>query len=487
MTDWEVVIGLEVHAELKTASKMFCACPTVDVIKAAPNSAVCPVCLGLPGALPVVNRRAVELGARAALALGCTIQTYSIFARKNYFYPDLPKGYQISQYETPLAVNGLIDLQTSQGIKRVRILRTHLEEDTGKLTHVNTEGDNHSLVDLNRAGVPLLEIVSEPDMRSVEEAKAYAVAIHRILRYIDVSSCDMEKGAIRFEANISIRPRGSDVLNTRTEIKNLNSFRALERASAYEIQRQIQVVESGGKVIQETVGWNDLEGVTFSQRSKEEAHDYRYFPEPDLPPLVVDEVWLAEIKRGMLELPDQKAARFKEQYGLSDYDTALLVEDRAIADYFEQLMTALDGKNAKQAANWVNGEMLSRMNESGLSLDAVKVTPAGLAGLIGQVEDGKINLKTAKQVYGEMFSTGKDAGEIIREKGLVQISDNSFIRDLIGQVIAANPGEVQSYLAGKETLANWFFGQVMARAKGQASPNVIREELARMLAELKNE
>jgi aspartyl-tRNA(Asn)/glutamyl-tRNA(Gln) amidotransferase subunit B len=297
----------------------------------------------------------------------------------------------------------------------------------------------------------------------------------------------MEKGAIRFEANISIRPRGSNVLNTRTEIKNLNSFRALERASAYEIQRQIQVVESGGKVIQETVGWNDLEGVTFSQRSKEEAHDYRYFPEPDLPPLVVDEAWLAEIKNGMLELPDQKAIRFKERYGLSDYDTALLVEDKSIADYFEQVMTALDGKNAKQAANWINGEMLSRMNESGLNLDQVKVTPAGLAGLIGQVEDGKINLKTAKQVYGEMFTTGKDAETIIREKGLVQISDNSFIRDLIGQVIAANPGEVQSYLAGKETLANWFFGQVMARAKGQAAPNVIREELARMLAEMKNQ
>jgi aspartyl-tRNA(Asn)/glutamyl-tRNA(Gln) amidotransferase subunit B len=485
MTDWEVVIGLEVHAELATASKMFCACPTVDVIQAQPNTAVCPVCLGLPGALPVVNRRAVELGARAALALGCEVQPYSIFARKNYFYPDLPKGYQISQYETPLAVNGKLEIKTSAGTKVVRVHRAHLEEDTGKLTHVNAKGDSYSLVDLNRAGVPLLEIVSEPDMHSIEEAKAYAMGIHRILRYIEVSSCDMEKGAIRFEANISIRPVGSDVLNTRTEIKNLNSFRALERSLAYEIQRQIQVVEGGGRVIQETVGWNDLEGVTFSQRSKEEAHDYRYFPEPDLPPLVIEPEWLAEIKAGMVELPDAKQERFIRQYGLSEYDARLLVEDKAVAAYFEQVV-AVDAKvSPKSAANWINGEWISCLNQSGKSVAEVKVTPQSLAELTLRVAEGKINLNTAKQVFGEMFKTGKSADEIIREKGLVQITDNSLISELIAGVIKDHPEEVASYLAGKETLANWFFGQVMARAKGQASPAVIRAELEQQLARLK--
>lgn len=485
MTDWEVVIGLEVHAELATASKMFCACPTVDVIQAQPNTAVCPVCLGLPGALPVVNRRAVELGARAALALGCEVQPYSIFARKNYFYPDLPKGYQISQYETPLAVNGKLEIKTSAGTKVVRVHRAHLEEDTGKLTHVNAKGDSYSLVDLNRAGVPLLEIVSEPDMHSIEEAKAYAMGIHRILRYIEVSSCDMEKGAIRFEANISIRPVGSDVLNTRTEIKNLNSFRALERSLAYEIQRQIQVVEGGGRVIQETVGWNDLEGVTFSQRSKEEAHDYRYFPEPDLPPLVIEPEWLAEIKAGMVELPDAKQERFIRQYGLSEYDARLLVEDKAVAAYFEQTV-AVDVKvSPKSAANWINGEWISCLNQSGKSVAEVKVTPQSLAELTLRVAEGKINLNTAKQVFGEMFKTGKSADEIIREKGLVQITDNNLISELIAGVIKDHPEEVASYLAGKETLANWFFGQVMARAKGQASPAVIRAELEQQLARLK--
>jgi aspartyl-tRNA(Asn)/glutamyl-tRNA(Gln) amidotransferase subunit B len=350
---------------------------------------------------------------------------------------------------------------------------------------VNAKGDSYSLVDLNRAGVPLLEIVSEPDMHSIEEAKAYAMAIHRILRYIEVSSCDMEKGAIRFEANISIRPVGSDVLNTRTEIKNLNSFRALERSLAYEIQRQIQVVEGGGRVIQETVGWNDLEGVTFSQRSKEEAHDYRYFPEPDLPPLVIEPEWLAEIKAGMVELPDAKQERFIRQYGLSEYDARLLVEDKAVAAYFEQVV-AVDAKvSPKSAANWINGEWISCLNQSGKSVAEVKVTPQSLAELTLRVAEGKINLNTAKQVFGEMFKTGKSADEIIREKGLVQITDNNLISELIAGVIKDHPEEVASYLAGKETLANWFFGQVMARAKGQASPAVIRAELEQQLARLK--
>jgi aspartyl-tRNA(Asn)/glutamyl-tRNA(Gln) amidotransferase subunit B len=486
MTDWETVIGLEVHAELKTASKMFCSCPTVDVITAQPNSAVCPVCLGLPGALPVVNKQAVELGSRAALALGCEVLPYSIFARKNYFYPDLPKGYQISQYETPLAVNGSLEIKTSAGSKVIRIHRAHLEEDTGKLTHVSKDGESYTLVDLNRAGVPLLEIVTEPDMHTVVEAKAYATTLYILLKYIDVSSCDMEKGAIRFEANISIRPYGTEVLNTRTEIKNLNSFRALERSLTYEIQRQIQVVESGGRVIQETVGWNDLEGVTFSQRSKEEAHDYRYFPEPDLPPLVIDSIWLDKIRKEMPELPRQKAVRLKQQYSLGDYDIQQLILDSALADYFEEILKNEASISPKSAANWVTGELLSQMNQSSITLEDNPVKASDLAGLIGRVNEGLINLNTAKAVFAEMFQTGKSADTIIQEKGLIQITDNHLIQDLVTAVINDHPEEVKNYLAGKETLSNWFFGQVMGRAKGQAAPAVIRQELEKQLSNMKN-
>ena len=336
------VIGLEVHAELSTATKMFCGCRVVDVTQSLPNSSVCPVCMGLPGALPVINKKAVELGLRAALALECTPLPYSIFARKNYFYPDLPKGYQISQYETPLAENGRLKIKTSQGEKIIRIRRTHLEEDTGKLTHVTSDGEAYTLVDLNRAGIPLLEIVTEPDMHSVEEVKAYAATLQQILRYIQASSCDMENGAIRFEANVSVMPEGSETLGTRTEIKNLNSFRSLERAIEYEISRQIRVLDDGSRVIQETVGWNETEGVTFSQRNKEEAHDYRYFPEPDLPPLVVNKEWVERIRKDLPELPDQKSVRFSREYDLTEYDIAILISDIRIADYFESLIHSRD-------------------------------------------------------------------------------------------------------------------------------------------------
>jgi aspartyl-tRNA(Asn)/glutamyl-tRNA(Gln) amidotransferase subunit B len=331
ITEYEPVIGLEVHAELRTKSKMFCSCAVVDSVSAPPNTAVCPVCTGMPGTLPVVNRMAVEYGVRVALALGCTVNPVSIFARKNYFYPDLPKGYQISQYEEPLAENGKLVIQTAEGEKSIRVRRVHLEEDTGKLTHI-TGG---SLVDLNRAGVPLLEIVSEPDMRSIEEARAYAESLREILRYLEVNSGDMEKGVIRFEANISVRPKGSDVLNTRVEIKNLNSFRALERATAFEIERQSKILANGGVVEQETLGWNEAKETTYSQRSKEDAHDYRYFPEPDLPPLVVDESWLERVRAGLPELPRAKYLRFIEQYGLTEYDADVLTSDKAVAEYFE--------------------------------------------------------------------------------------------------------------------------------------------------------
>ena len=485
MTVWEPVIGLEVHAELKTASKMFCGCPVVDVITSNPNTAVCPVCLGLPGALPVANRHAVELGARAALALNCEVQTRSIFARKNYFYPDLPKGYQISQYEFPLALNGSLEILTSTGKKTIRIRRAHLEEDTGKLTHIHRDHEDFTLVDLNRAGIPLLEIVTEPDLRTIEEARAYAMSLHRILKYMDVSSCDMEKGAIRFEANISIRPAGSTELNTRTEIKNLNSFRTLELALAYEIQRQIEIVENGGRVIQETVGWDDALEVTFSQRSKEEAHDYRYFPEPDLPPLVVDEPWLKRILSEIPENQDDKAKRFKSQYQLTDYDVQVLVDDRLIADLFEKTVALGENLSGKTVANWISGELFSWLKQTGINADQIKITPEMLVELIRQVEQGKINPNTAKQVFGEMFRSGRAADEIIRSQGLVQISDEDVLNKMIADVLNEHPNEVRNYQAGKDNLTNWFFGQVMSRASGQASPTVVRKLLQNQLDRLR--
>jgi len=342
------VIGLEVHAELKTRTKMFCACSVVDSSLSQPNSAVCPVCMGLPGALPVTNKQAVELGLRAALALDCSPLHTSIFARKNYFYPNLPKGYQISQYETPLAVNGRLEMDTPQGKKVVRIRRVHLEEDTGKLTHISADGGSYSLVDLNRAGVPLLEIVTEPDMHSLEEVRAYAITLREILRHLDVNSGDMEKGALRFEANISVMPVNSRDLGVRTEIKNLNSFRAMEGALLYEIQRQISVIENGGQVQQETVGWNEKEGITFPQRGKEEAHDYRYFPEPDLPPLVVDSQWLESIRREMPEMPRQKRKRYSDDFHLPEKYTSILMQDLGMAFYFEAVV--LHGETPLEAA-----------------------------------------------------------------------------------------------------------------------------------------
>ncbi len=479
------VIGLEVHAELSTATKMFCGCRVVDVTQSLPNSSVCPVCMGLPGALPVINKKAVELGLRAGLALECTPLPYSIFARKNYFYPDLPKGYQISQYETPLAENGRLKIKTSQGEKIIHIRRAHLEEDTGKLTHVTSEGEAYTLVDLNRAGIPLLEIVTEPDMHSVEEVKAYAASLQQILRYIRASSCDMENGAIRFEANVSVMPEGSKTLGTRTEIKNLNSFRSLERAIEYEISRQIRVLDDGSRVIQETVGWNETEGVTFSQRNKEEAHDYRYFPEPDLPPLVVDKEWVESIRKRLPELPDHKSVRFSREYSLSEYDIAILISDIRIADYFESLIHS--GITPKIAANWINGQLFNEMNILTLDWDHVPVAVEDLADLIQRVERGELNLQTGKSVLGEMIRKGITAAQIIKEKGLVQIHDVQIIKKAIQTVITENPKEVASYLAGKEALLQWFFGQVMRKTGGQASPEAVKAELEAQLTILKND
>ena len=478
--EYEPVIGLEVHAELSTKSKMFCGCAVVDSVSAPPNTAVCPVCSGMPGTLPVVNRMAVEYGMRVALALGCKVNPASIFARKNYFYPDLPKGYQICQYEQPLAEHGKLVISTSQGEKTVRVLRVHLEEDTGKLTHINEPSGGYSLLDLNRAGVPLLEIVSEPDMRSVEEARAYAEALREILRYLEVNSGDMEKGVIRFESNISVRKKGSDALNTRVEIKNLNSFRALERATAFEIARQSKLTAAGGVVEQETLGWNEARETTYTQRSKEDAHDYRYFPEPDLPPLVIDEAWLERVRAELPELPREKRQRFITEYGLTEYDASVLTGEKAVALYFEEAVKSGD-VSPKTIANWMTGDLFALMNQASITVADLKVRPDALAELARLVESGEINQSSGKTVLSEMFQSGKRAVEIVAARGLKQVSDEGLIAELVGQVLDENPGEVESFKAGKESLVNWLFGQVMRKAGGKANPQVVRAELERQL------
>ena len=480
---YEPVIGLEVHAELATASKMFCSCAIVDTTKVEPNVSVCPICAGMPGTLPVLNKLAVEYGVRVALALECEVQHTSIFARKNYFYPDLPKGYQISQYEDPLALNGRMIVDTPQGEHLIRVRRVHLEEDTGKLTHVHQDGQDYSLVDLNRAGVPLLEIVSEPDMHSLEDVRAYATGLRTILRAVGVNSGDMEKGVIRFEANVSIRLEGSQELGTRVEIKNLNSFRAMERGIAFEVERQAKILDTGGTVDQETLGWNEAEQRTYSQRSKEEAHDYRYFTEPDLPPLVVDPAWIEKVRAEQPELPRAKAVRFQEQYGISRQEANRLADETETAAYFESCAASLQDAPARSAASWILGELFAWMNTSGSSITAVRVTPVMLAELIDRVQRGEINLNTGKSVLSEMLANGRPASEIIAEKGLSQVSDTSSIADLVEDVLAQYPTELESFRNGKETLANWFFGQVMRAAGGRANPAVLRLELEKQLKE----
>ena len=483
--NYEPVIGLEVHAELLTNSKMFCGCAVVDSTAAAPNSVVCPICAGLPGTLPVINARAVEFALRVALALNCEIQPLSVFARKNYFYPDLPKGYQVSQYERPLAVNGWLEIETAAGPQRVRLRRVHLEEDTGKLNHVDpAPGDaEHSLVDLNRAGVPLLEIVSEPDLRSAEAVKAYCVALRSLLRYLGVNSGDMEKGVIRFEPNISVRPAGAAELRTRTELKNLNSFRALERGVLYEIERQVRVWEGGGAVEQETRGWDEAAGVTVGQRGKEHAHDYRYFPDPDLPPLAVTPEWIAAVRAGLPELPAAKRARFVAAYSLSSYDAELLTEDQAVAEFFEAAVAAQkpETRNPKSIANWITGELFRLMNAAGQSLAQVRITPAQLAELADLVAAGAVNLNTARAVLAETCASGRAPGQVVAERGLGQVSDSAELETLVAEALDGNPEQLAAYLAGKTTLEQWFFGQVMKRTQGRGNPQLIRPILARQL------
>ena len=477
ITQYESVIGLEVHAQIHTASKMFCPCPVADDTgEIEPNTFVCPVCTAMPGVLPVINRRAIEIAIMTGLALHCEIPSVSRFARKSYFYPDLPKGYQISQYAMPLAVEGYLDIETENGPRRIRITRAHMEEDTGKLYHV----DGVSRVDFNRAGVPLLEIVSEPDMRSVEEVRAYATKVRSILVYLNVNSGDMEKGVMRFEANVSVRPAGSDVLNPRHEVKNLNSFRALARSVAYEIESQTATMEAGGTVVQQTMGWDDARGVTVPQRGKEHAHDYRYFPEPDLPPLEPGSRLVETLRAQLPELPDAKRVRFISKHGLNNYDAQLLVADRLTADYYEAAV-ATGKSNPKAIANWITGELFRLMNESGTPIGLVQVSPQALVELIGLVSDGTVNQNTGKEVLDEMFASGRDAKQIVDQRGLAQISDEAALETIITQVLDNNPDEVNAYLDGKEQLIGWMIGKAMRATRGKANPHLVRALLQREL------
>ena len=478
-------IGLEVHVELATRSKMFCSCAVVDPTTSPPNSSVCPVCCGMPGVLPVINKNAVELAIKAGLALNCHIAETSIFARKNYFYPDLPKGYQISQYEYPLCVKGSMLIRTPQGEKNIRVTRAHLEEDTGKLTHVDDNGETYSLVDLNRAGVPLLEIVSEPDMHTVDDVRAYGHELRLLLRWLGVSSGDMEKGSMRFEANLSMRPEGCEELGTRVEIKNLNSFRAMEQAIIYQMKIQQETLSKGEKVAQQTLGWNEAEGKTVIQRSKEDANDYRYFPEPDLPPLVVDQSWLDEIKQAMPELPNARRARYAKDYGLNQEDIERLVEEKGISQFFEDCLAAAPKLSPKSIVNWMLTDLFAWLNQNSSKLEDIKIGTKGFVELVQLVDKGTINQNTGKEVLAEMLDSGKSAMEIIDAKGLHQISDSSLITQMVTEVLQANPKEVESYLGGKETLVNWLFGQVMKQAKGKANPQLLKKELQRQLDAMK--
>ena len=471
---YEVVIGLEVHAQLLTQSKMFCNCP--NSFGANPNTMICPVCSGQPGSLPVINRYAIELGVRAALALHCEIHQESIFARKNYFYPDLPKGYQISQYEKPFCTNGYVMIRLKNGTeKRVGITRIHFEEDAGKSIHAS----HGTLVNLNRAGVPLCEIVSEPDMRSSEEAGQYLRTLRSIVRYADVCDGNMEEGSFRCDANVSLRPRGSTKFGTKIELKNINSFRYVEKAIDYEIERQCEILERGETLVQQTRGWNSAKGITELMREKEQAHDYRYFPEPDLPVLVISPEWQSEIEKQMPELPDAKRLRFQSEYGLSDYDAGVLTASRELAKYYEEVVALT--QNPKASANWIANELLGRLNAAGQEIEQSPVASAQLGDLIRRIDSNEISGKIGKTVFEEMFLTRKSAEAIIKEKGLVQISDTGALEAAIRKVMQANPEQVQSYKAGKVKLLGFFVGQVMKETKGQANPGVLNELVKKLL------
>jgi aspartyl-tRNA(Asn)/glutamyl-tRNA(Gln) amidotransferase subunit B len=475
---YEPVIGLEVHVQLGTASKIFCGCPTS--FGEPPNTNVCPVCLGLPGALPVLNRRAVELAVMASLALNCRVNATSRFARKNYFYPDLPKGYQTSMYDEPLSEHGWVDIEVDGTRKRIGITRIHMEDDAGKSVHEGfSDSDRYSYVDLNRTGTPLIEIVSEPDMRSPEEAYAYLTEVKQVLQFAGVSTCDMEKGHLRCDANISVRLRGAEKLGTRAEVKNLNSFRFLKAALEYEIARQVAVVESGGAVVQETRLYDADAGETFGMRSKEHAHDYRYFPEPDLVPLRVGESWLAEIRSAMPELPASRRARFIESYGLREYDAAILTQSRDLADYFEEAATV--SGDPKTAANWVIVELMAVLNAAGKEISEAPIPAARLGELVAMIHSGDLSGKLAKEVFAKMVETGDAPAVIVEREGLRQISDTAALDKIIEEVLARNTKQVEQYRAGKTKVLGFLVGQVMAATRGQANPGTVNQLLKKKL------
>jgi aspartyl-tRNA(Asn)/glutamyl-tRNA(Gln) amidotransferase subunit B len=479
MAKYEAVIGLEVHAQLLTKTKIFCGCSTQ--FGDAPNANTCPVCLGLPGTLPVLNKRAVELGMQAALALNCTVHEHSRFARKNYFYPDLPKGYQISQYELPLATDGRLEIEVGGAKKRVGITRLHLEEDAAKNLHEGfKDSATKGYVDYNRCGSPLSEIVSEPDMRTPEEAYAFLTTLRQILLYTGVSDCNMEEGSLRCDANVSVRLRGKKEFGTKVEVKNLNSFRFLQKALEYEIERHIGVIESGGRISQETRLWNQAENYTVSMRSKEKAHDYRYFPEPDLLPVHVSATWRDAVKNALPELPEAKRSRFIGSYGISPYDAGVLTSSRELADYFEAVVRA--GAPGKASANWLQTELLRRLNDSGKEITVSPVTAASLAELIKLAEGGKITAAVGKKVFAKMFETGRGAAEIVEAEGLgAQVSSDS-LEQIAREVIEKNPENVAKFKSGNEGVFKFFVGQVIKATRGQANPQAVNELLKKLLA-----
>ncbi len=473
---YDVVIGVEVHAQLRTKSKMFCGCGATFGLSA--NSQTCPVCLGLPGSLPVINSAAVEMAVRAGLALNCTIGTNNRFARKNYFYPDLPKGYQISQYESPVCKHGWVQIATGDGNKRVRIRRAHLEEDAGK--NVHETGTSGSFVDLNRAGTPLLEIVTEPDMRSADEVVAYLKGLRDILMYLDVCDGNMEEGSFRCEPNLSLRPLGQKEFGTKVELKNINSFKFVKDALEYEIRRQTKTLNEGGKIQQETRLWNIERGETAVMRSKEEAHDYRYFPDPDLVPLKLDQEWIEGFRSSLPELPAIRAKRFVDEYGLPEYDAGVLTASKGLADYFESSVKLFG--QPKTVSNWVMGELTRELNNSGTQVSASPVSPERLAELLQMVDKGTVSLKVARDIFPELYSSGKSPEQIVQEKGLTQVSDEGALEKMIADVLAKNPTQVAQFKEGKQQVLGFLVGQVMKASGGKANPGKVNELLKKRLA-----